>query len=104
MHVTSVHAVEMLKYIDADEDLRRSLHTSENPRDLFVSSFREKLMEKQQTSKLFSLKCTSGHKMDCCIDRVAFTMFNIRAKNYIAERNDIIHQNNKKEYKIWSKT
>ena len=87
----------MLKFIDADDDLKKSMRGAKNSRDLFISAFKEKLMEKQETLQLFSLKCTNGHKMDHCIERLAFTMFNIRAKNYVSERNDELHKNAKRK-------
>ena len=59
----------MLKFIDADDDLKKSMRGAKNSRDLFISAFKEKLMEKQETLQLFSLKCTNGHKMDHCIEK-----------------------------------
>ena len=54
-----------------------------------------KLEEKRGTEQLLKITCKVGHSLRTSVSRVAYTMFNIRAKNYISEKNDEIHLSRK---------
>ena len=45
-----------------------------------------KLGEKEETEQLFKSTCKVGHNLRKYISRVAFMMFNGRAKNYASEK------------------
>ena len=79
------------------------MHGAASPRDLFISVFEEKLMERDETIQLFSLKCAKGHKMVRCISRVAFTILCLisepkttrrkKMTKYTEEQNDGVRTN-----------
>ena len=97
LYVTAVQASTMLKFVNDNDYLRKSLMESKNPRDLFVAAFMMKLGEKEETEQLFQSTCKVGHNLRKYISRVAFTMFNVRAKNYASEKNDEIHKSQKND-------
>ena len=66
--------------------LRNSIMKANNPRDFFVAALMMKLEEKGETEQLLKIACKVGHSLRTSVSRVAYTMFNIRAKNYISEK------------------
>ena len=93
------HASALLKYIKNTDYLHKYLMEASSPRDMFITAFLKKLEENNDTKPLLSIKCPSGHPLTRCISRVAFSIFNINAKNYVAEMNDEIHRSNKRSSK-----
>ena len=92
MYITSVHAAALYTYIFRDEDIRKALLGTENPRTTFVESFRSLLGRSDVVTPLLEIKCTKGHSHVKHLERTAFTIFNISSKNYASNLNDELRQ------------
>ena len=91
IYVCSVHSSALCSFIFSEEDLKKSLFSTEKPRDTFVHSFMHIIESDKNSSQLAEVQCTNGHKHKF-LSRVAFTMFNISAKNYVSSLNDSIRK------------
>ena len=91
IYVCSVHSSALCSYIFSQEDLKKSLFSTEKPRDTFVHSYMHIIGSDENASQLAEVQCTNGHKHKF-LSRVAFTMFNISAKNYGSSLNDSIRK------------
>lgn len=96
IYVCCVHASSLNRYIFKNEDLKNSLLGTTNPRDTFIESFRSIMENNDNTSGLLQMKCVNDHTQDDYIKRVAFTIFNINAKNYVTTLNDTVHAKKKR--------
>ena len=79
IYIASVNASSLYRFIFDYENLPNTLFGTQNPRKTFIESY---------MSLLMSIKCEKGHNHNknlCC---VAFTIFNISAKNYVSEVKD----------------
>ena len=89
IYICSVHSSALRSFIFSQEDLKKSLFTTENPRDTFVHSFMHIIESDVNSSQLAEVQCTNGHKhykfLFCCI-------YNISAKNYVSSLNDSIRK------------
>ena len=92
IYVTSVHASCLSQYIFKNEDVKKSLLGTQNPREVFIESFLIILRNDDNLLKLLDIECTKGHDQEKSIRRIAFTIFNISAKNYVSELNDEINK------------
>ncbi len=96
MYVSCVHASSLNRYIFKNEDIKKSLLATKNPRDTFIECFLKILENDDDASGLITMKCAKGHTNSKYLQRVAFTIFNINAKNYVSELNDQIHLTRKR--------
>lgn len=90
LYVTSVHASVFYEHIMNDISLKDLLFSTENPRYTFVESFYKILGQNEYTEPLTQMKCKKLHSHKKYIQRIAFTIFNISAKNYANRLNDDI--------------
>ena len=88
MYITSVHAAALFAYIFKDTDIRNALLATSNPRNTFIESFKMIFERSDLASPLLKIKCSKGHSHVRYIQRTAFTIFNISAKNYASQLND----------------
>ena len=91
IYVCSVHSSALCSFIFSEETLKKSLST-EMQRDTFVHSFMHIIESDENSLQLGEVQCTNGHKHYKFLSRVAFTMFNISAKNYVPSLNDSIQK------------
>ena len=87
-YTASVHASCLYNFIFNDENLQKTLLCTHNPRKTFVESFMCMIKNDDNSASLLSIECKNGHKHKNHLRRVAFTIFNISAKNYASEIND----------------
>ena len=66
----------------------KSLLATENPRDTFVESYIHLTESDENSSELRKVQCCEGHVHIKYLQRTAFTIFNISAKNYAFKLND----------------
>ena len=92
IYVCSVHSSALCSFIFSQEDLKKSLFSTEKPKDTFVHSFMHIIESDENSSQLAEVQCTNGHKHYKFLSRVAFTMFNISAKNNVSSLNDSIRK------------
>ena len=97
IYISCVHASSFNRYIFASEELKKSLLSTKNPRETFIDSFLAIMKSNENTLGLYSMKCAKGHSHCSHMQRIAFTIFNINAKNYVSELNDKIHENRKRK-------
>ena len=90
-HLTSIYSSSSC-LVHFAKHLRESLKAAKNPKDMFISAFVKKLKEKDETAQLLSVKFRKGHELGNSISRIAFSMFNIKARNYASEKKDEIHK------------
>ena len=90
LYIASVHASSLCNYIFKNENLKKTLFGTENSRDTFVGCFLRLLKNDENCEYMINVKCDKGHSHTQFINRVAFTIFNISAKNYVSEMNDLI--------------
>ena len=88
IYIASVHASCLYNFIFNDENLRKTLLCTHNPRKTFVESFMCMIKNDDNSASLLSIECKNGHKHKNHLHRVAFTIFNSSAKNYASEIND----------------
>ena len=70
--------------------------TFHNPRSTFVEVLTEKLESKTETKIILETKCANEHGFRIHIEKIAQTLFNLFAKNLIAEENSKIHKSRKR--------
>ena len=101
IYIASVHASSLYRFIFDNENLRNTLLGTQNPRKTFIESYMSMLENDEYTVKLMSIKCEKGHNHNKNLCRVAFTIFNISAKNYVSEVKDKLREfkKNKDKYK-----
>ena len=83
--LASLHASSLYHFIFNDSDHRTSLHNCHNPRGVFIGTFVALAEGDKCAAKLLEIKCNLGHSHRNNISRIAFTMFNVTAKNYVEE-------------------
>ena len=92
IYVCSLHSSALCSFIFSQEDLKKSLFSTEKPRDTSVHSFMHIIESDENSSQLAEVQWTNGHKHYKFLSRVAFTMFNISAKNNVSSLNDSIRK------------
>ena len=100
LYVCSVHSSALCSFTSSQEDLKKSLFSTEKPRDTFVHSFMHIIESDENSSQLAEVQCTNEHKHYKFLSRVAFTMFNISAKNYVSSLNDSIRKSKVSKQKL----
>ena len=88
LYISSVHAAGLYSHIFKQKTLTDILLASENPRSTFIHSFMHLAKNDELTVPPLQIKCDNGYCHTKCIGRVAFTIFNIIAKNYASKQND----------------
>ena len=51
-----------------------------------------KVLENEENTGLLNLKCSKGHEQGNSLCQIAFTIFNINAKNLSSQLNDAVHK------------
>ena len=95
LYMAAVNATVMYNYIRNDNELFKSLLATENPRDTFIECYLSLTENDSNSSELLKVKCSKGHLHDKHVRRTAFTVFNISAKNFAAQKNDEIRNTKK---------
>ena len=54
------------------------------------------LENEENTEGLLNLKCIKGHEQGNSFRQIAFTIFNINAKNFSSQLNDAVHKEKKR--------
>ena len=55
-----------------------------------------KVLENEENTKgLLNLKCRKRHEQGNSLRQIAFTIFNINAKNFLSQLNDAVHKEKK---------
>ena len=96
LHVVCMHASDLFRFIRKDFELKKELLGSINSRSLFVEAFLVKLDEQESTHSILSIKCKSEHSFSSAVRKIVVAMFNLFAKNLIADVNSEIHKNRKR--------
>ena len=92
IYLASEHAYSLYRHIFNTDNLRKSLLDTQNPRQTFIESFVSLLQNDGEAAELIKVKCTAGHNHLKNVRRVAFTIFNIKSKNYISQIKDKFRQ------------
>ena len=71
--------------------------SSLNSRTLFVEVLFTKMEEQEATNSLLEITCKSNHSFSKFVRRIAVAMFNLFAKNLIADLNSEIHAERKRK-------
>ena len=96
LFITCMHASDLYQYIREDEKLLSELLNSENAQTLFIETFLCKLEEVEETNSILKVSCSKGHLFKDYVRHAAATMFNLFAKNLVAEYNNEIHRDRKR--------
>ena len=97
MYVSCVHASSLNRYIFKNEEIKKALLSTENPRSTFIESFVHILKNNENSVDLLTLECVKVHTHSRYIQRIAFTIFNINCKNYVSELNGKIYSSKKRK-------
>ena len=89
--ISSAHAFSLLRYVIHDDRHKKTLLSTQNPKNAFIEVFLRVLAKDDNTNSVLSMKCKSGHSQEKGIRRVAFTAFNICCKNIVSEIRDEAH-------------
>ena len=92
MYITTVHAASLYTYIFKDNEIRKSIFATENPRATFIECFKTLIGRSDLASSLLEIKCSKGHSHVKFIERSAFTIFNISSKNFVSNLNDELRE------------
>ena len=84
-----VHAWALYVTISENGEALNLLMQSTNPRSVFTHCYLEK-MQLPKCSGLYNSSCRSGCKLVLHLRKIAYATFNLKAKNYIARKNDEI--------------
>ena len=88
LYIAAVNATVLYSYIKNDDDLMKSLLATENPRDTFMDCFLKLTNTDELSAELLKVECAQKHSHRKHLQRTAFTIFNISAKNYANQRNN----------------
>ena len=91
LFVTCMHASDLIEFIRHKPNLLAHLYKSIDARAVFVQAFITKLKGNDQTEAILKSSCSKGHLFKGNIRLIASCMFNMFAKNIIAEQNNKIH-------------
>ena len=100
LYVICTHAHMMYTFIINDEQKKEILLASCNPRKVFVETFIQKCESNEFANIILENMCNQGHSIRPFIVKALTTMFNIFAKNLIADNNSEIHQKGKRKVNI----
>ena len=100
LYVLCAHTHMMYTYIINDEQKKQILLSVSNPRNVFVETFVQKCEDNEYANVILENKCSKGHCIKPFIVKAVSTMFNIFAKNMVAESNSEIHKKRKRKVNI----
>ena len=96
LYITCMHASLLWGFIRREKKILDAFLLSLNPRDLFVEVFIQQLQDDFNTTNILKVECEKGHKFQSSVRTIAFSMFNLFAKNYAQEQNDELHAQRKR--------
>ena len=64
---------------------------SQNPHNVFLKVFKQKLSEKNNTACILDDKCKDRHSFQSFVDKIFMSMFNRTYNNVLSEMNSEIH-------------
>ena len=97
LYLTCLQAHSLYSFINDSEEEKNSMLTAQNPRQSFVLTFCEKVKDSPETQQLANSECDKGHMWSSLLPKIARTMFNIFAKNYVVTVNDDIREKSKQK-------
>ena len=94
--MTSLHACSFWSKIRKDEDLRKMLLATTNPKEVFVGCLISLMTEDINTKSILSAKCKKGHLFKSKVAKILGAIFNACAKNLVEEYKSTIHASKKR--------
>lgn len=78
--------------IQNDEPLFKRMMLASNAQKVFTAVYMQCLSESEITANIYNYKCASGCLFREKLNKIATATFNIKAKNFVREENDKIHE------------
>ena len=91
LYMTCVHAYALYLHLESNATAWKLLLESSNTRSVFVSCFVEK-MRHPHCGSIYHATCSKGCKLNVHFPTIAAMSFNLKAKNFVAQKNDEINK------------
>ena len=96
VYISCVHAWNLYKFMQNDQNLFDKLMSASNARSVFVRVFLHLIADSDATNEIYNQKCSYGCPFSKNLKQIAIATFNIKAKNFASEENDKIHYSRKR--------
>ncbi|XP_059098099.1 uncharacterized protein LOC131892312 [Tigriopus californicus] len=96
VYATSLFALKLREEIFQDEDLRKIVMSSADPRALFVSCWKKRVESSCHLFQALNQHCDDGHSFHKFVPDIGEKCFNLASKNLATNINNNVHQSRKR--------
>ena len=96
VYVVCLHAYTAYDAVKSNIDAFNYLISASNSRSVFTKYFLDHANDSNALESVLETSCKNQHTLSSYLQRITETLFNVMAKNYVSEMNDMVHKGKKR--------